>query len=192
MSNKILENFDWLTSVIDNNEREILKRIALEQTAPIDLINQKETERVKRIALDQITEIDPINEIERDRVKRIALDQITEIDPINEIETDRVKKIALDQITPIDPINDAEIQRVKRIALNRAADTDPINAAFNATRDQTMKKAYYIDPIQQLQNFINTQFNESLTFIDYFLLFIFIALLIYFIYNNLNSRKDYI
>jgi hypothetical protein len=166
MSNKLIENFSWLTSVIDNNEREILKRIALDQTTPID----------------------PINEIETDRVKRIALDQITEIDPINEIETNRVKRIALDQITPIDPINDAEIQRVKRIGLNKAADTDPINAAFNATRDQTMKKAYYIDPIQQLQNFINTQFNESLTFIDYFLLFIFIAIL----FINLNSRKDYI
>jgi len=141
MSNKILENFDWLTFFIDNNEEE----------------------RLKRIALDQITPIDPINEIERDRVKRIALDQITEIDPIN----------------------DAEIQRVKRIALNKAADTDPINTAFNLIRDQTMKEAYYIGPVRQIQNFISTQF------IDYFLLFFCIAFIIYIIYNT-NSRKDYI
>jgi len=189
MSNKIIENFDWLTFFIDNNEEERLKRIALDQITPIDPINEeeynKELERVKRIALDQITEIDPINEIETDRVKRIALDQITEIDPINEKETERVKRIALDQITPIDPINDAEIQRVKRIALNKAADTDPINTAFNLIRDQTMKEAYYIGPVRQIQNFINTQF------IDYFLLFFCIAFIIYIIYNT-NSRKDYI
>jgi len=148
MSNKIIENFDWLTFFIDNYEEERLKKIALDQTTPIDLINETEYNK----------------------------------------ELERVKRIALDQIASIDPINDAEIQRVKKIALNRAADTDPINAAFNATRDQTMKKAYHIDVIQQLQNFINTQFNESLTFIDYFLLFIFIAIL----FIHLNSRKDYI
>jgi isocitrate dehydrogenase len=111
---------------------------------------------------------------------------------LDQTEEERVKRIALDQTVAIDPINEIETDRVKRIALNKAANTDPINAAFNLIRDQTIKKAYYIDSVQQIQNFINTQFNESLTFIDYFLIFIFIVLLIYFIYKNLNSRKDYI
>jgi hypothetical protein len=168
MSNKIIENFAWL----DLTERERLERIALEQTAPIDLIDTEERERVQRIALEQTTPIDLIDTEERERLKRIALELIATNDPTN--------------------VGEKERERVKRIALNKAADTDPMNTAFNAPRDQTINRAYHIDAIQQLQNFINIQLNESFTFIDYFLLFISIAFFIYFLYNNTNSHKDYI
>ena len=93
---------------------------------------------------------------ERERVKRIALDQTITNDPTNVEEKERLERIALDLTATNDPTNvgEKERERVKRIALNKAADTDPMNAAFNSPRDQTINRAYHIDTIQQLQNFI--------------------------------------